>query len=249
MELAILPTLLWAVLGALERAYIDEGAGVGPMPSLDQWANLIRVIGSAGTNLRELPAMVRLSKRAVRSRLSSAARHGFVEQVKSGRGQTAVRLTVQGAEIAARWRLLQGAAEEKWRAQIGAGRTDSLRSCLERVVAIMQLEHPHYPASYGAADASIMGGNGKDWEGVLRKIGDSVSYLPLSALLSQTVVAFAMNYEERSPVPLSLATAGIKRIPPDGRPVHGLGHSVGISALRRHGFVRVTGVAGGEVNY
>ena len=59
MELATLPTLLWAVLGALERAYIDEGAGVGPMPSLDQWANLIRVIGSAGTDLRELPAMVR----------------------------------------------------------------------------------------------------------------------------------------------------------------------------------------------
>ena len=111
----------------------------------------------------------------------------------------------------------------------------------------MQLEHPHYPASYGAADASIMGGNGKDWEGLPRKIGDSVSYLPLSALLSQTVVAFAMNYEERSPVLLSLATAVIKRIPPDGRPVHGLGHSVGISALRRHGFVRVTGVAGGEV--
>ena len=188
------PHIAWAVLGALERAYIDEGAGVGSMPSLDQWANLIRVIGSAGTNLRKLPAKVRLSKRAVRSRLSSAARHGFVEEVTSGRGQTAVRLTVQGAEIAARWRLLQDAAEEKWRAQIGMGRTDSLRSCLERVVAIMQLEHPHYPASYGAADASIMGGNGKDWEGVPPQDRRQRFNLPLSALLSQTVVAFTRNY-------------------------------------------------------
>jgi hypothetical protein len=106
---------------------------------------------------------------------------------------------------------------------------------------------PPRPSQRWSGRRKYHGWKWEDWEGVPRKIGDSVSYLPLSALLSQTVVAFAMNYEERSPVPLSLATAVIKRIPPDGRPVPGLGHSVGISALRRHGFVRVTGVAGGEV--
>jgi hypothetical protein len=73
MDSATFPSLLWTALGDLERAYIDEGAGIGPMPSLDQWANLLRAIGSGGTNLRELPAMVRLSKRAVRLRLSFAA--------------------------------------------------------------------------------------------------------------------------------------------------------------------------------
>jgi len=247
MDSATFPSLLWTALGDLERAYIDEGAGIGPMPSLDQWANLLRAIGSGGTNLRELPAMVRLSKRAVRLRLSLAARHGFVEELQSGRGQSTVRLTVHGAGIASRWRLLQDAAEEKWRARIGVGRTDNLRSCLEQVVAIMPLEHPHYPASYGAADASITGGNGKDWEGVPRNNSDTVSYLPLSALLSQALVNFAMSYEERSPVALSLTIAVLRRIPRDGRPVHGIGHSVGISALRRHGFVGVTGAAGGKV--
>jgi len=247
MDSATFPSLLWTALGALERAYIDESAGVGPMPSLDQWANLLRAIGPGGTNLRELPAMVRLSKRAVRLRLSFAARHGFVDELQSGRGQSTVRLTVRGAGIVSRWRSLQDAAEKKWRARIGVRRVDKLRSCLEQVVAIMPLEHPHYPASYGAADASITGGNGKDWEGVPRNVGDTVSYLPLSALLSQALVNFAMSYEERSPVALSLTIAVIRRIPRDGRPMHGIGDSVGFSALRRHGFVGVTGAAGGEV--
>ncbi len=247
MDSTTFPSLLWTALGALERAYIDEGAGAGSMPSLDQWANLLRAIGSGGANLRELPAMVRLSKRALRLRLSFAARHGFVEEIKSGRGQSTVRLTVHGAGIASRWRLLQVAAEEKWRARIGVGRTDNLRSCLEQVVAIMPLEHPHYPASYGAADASITGGNGKDWKGVARNSGDTVSHLPLSALLSQALVNFAMSYEERSPVALSLTIGVIMRIRRDGRPVDEIGQSVGISALRRHGFVRVTAAPGVEV--
>jgi hypothetical protein len=48
-----------------------------------------------------------------------------------------------------------------------------------------------------------------------------------------------MDYETRSPVALSLSAAILVRIPAEGRPMEALGHSVGVSALRRHGFVRV----------
>jgi hypothetical protein len=170
-----------------------------------------------------------------------------VEEIKSGRGQSIVRLTDHWAGIASQWSLLQDSAEEKWRARIGVRRTANLRTYLQQVVAMMPLEHPHYPASYGAADASITGGNGKDWEAVPRHSGDTVSHLPLSALLSQALVNVAMNYEERSPVALSLATTVIMRIPRSGRLVHELGSSGGISALRRHGFVRVTTAARGGI--
>jgi hypothetical protein len=244
---AILPSLLWAVQGGLERAYINEGVGDGRMPSLDLWANLLRALDNAGTDRRELPVILRLSKRALRSRVSTAARHGWVEELQSGRGQVKVRLTVAGSDVAARWNSLQGSAEKRWRAEIGTNRTDRLRASLEQLVAALPLEHPHYPASYGAADASITGGNGQDWQPVPRGSGDTVSDLPLSALVSQALVAFAMNYEEKSPLALSLSGTVIRLIPPAGRPLQRLGDSAGISALVRHGFLRVSGNAGREI--
>jgi hypothetical protein len=125
--------------------------------------------------------------------------------------------------------------------------TERLRASLEQLVATLPLEHPHYPASYGAADASITGGNGQDWQPVPRGNGDTVSDLPLSALVSQALVAFAMSYEEKSPVALSLSGTVIRRIPPEGRSLHGPGDSAGISALVRHGFLRVRGNAGREI--
>jgi hypothetical protein len=151
-----------------------------------------------------------------------------------------VRLTVRGMEVASRWHSLQCAAEERWGAAIGAETTKNLRRSLQKVVAALPLEHPHYPATYGAADASITGGNGQDWKAVPRENGDSVPNLSISALLSQTLVAFAICYEEKSSLAHSLSASVIKRIPPEGRQLQGLGDSAGISALRRHRFLRVT---------
>lgn len=76
--------------------------------------------------------------------LSSAARKGWVEQLKSGGGQATLRLTVLGSDVAARWKPLQDAAEERWRAKISVDPSGRLRTALEEVVAKMPLEHPHY---------------------------------------------------------------------------------------------------------
>lgn len=244
---ANLPSLFWTALGGLEQAYSDGGAGVGEMPSVDLWANLLRAIGGAGADLRELPMVLRLSKRAVRSRVLSAARNGWAEEFKSGRGRATVRLTAHGSAVAARWKSLQDAAEKRWRAKVGFDNAGKLRVGLEEIVGKMPLEHPHYPASYGPADARITGGNGEDWTAVPRQSGDTVSHLPPAALVSQALVAFAIGYEERSPVALSLSATVIKLIPRHGRPLQGLGHSVGVAALARHGFVRVSINDGSEV--
>lgn len=225
-----LPALLWTTLKGLEKAHIDEGAGTGEMPSLDLWANLLRALIGAGADLRELPRVLRLSKRAVRSRLLSAARNGWAEALKSARGQATVRLTVHGFDVAARWESLQDAAEERWRAKVGFDKAVNLRAALENIVGKLPLEHPHYPAGYGAADARVTGGNGQDWKAVPRKSGHTVSKLPLSALLSQALVAFSTSYEKVSPVALSISAAVIKRIPPHGRPPQGLGYSAGVAA-------------------
>ncbi len=57
---ATLPSLPWNVLSGLERDYIAEGAGKDEMPSLDQWANPLRVLRATGIDYRELPALLRL---------------------------------------------------------------------------------------------------------------------------------------------------------------------------------------------
>jgi hypothetical protein len=242
-----LPSGLHAVLLGLERAYTEEGAGRPSVPSLDLWANLLRAVDPAGIDRRELPAILRLSKRAVRTRVSTVVRYGWVEELKTDRSEGIVRLTSRGSEVAARWKGLQQKAEDMWEARAGLHWLDKLRTSLEDLVAAFPLEHPHYPASYGPADASITGGNGVDWKPVHRSGANTVSDLPLSALVSQALVAFAMQYEELSPVALSLSTTVIRQIPAEGRPLQELGRSPGVSALIRHGFVRVSGPSGREI--
>jgi hypothetical protein len=175
MASTTLPSLLRVALDWLEREYVTEGAGRDGIPSVDGWANLLRVLDLGGVDRRELPTLTRLSQRAVQGRVSAAARRGWVEELVSGRGQRFIRLTEKGAEVVARWEPIQRAAEDGWRGQVGSDRATALSTALATVVAAFPLEHPHYPASYGTVDASITGGPGRDWKPVPRKGGDTVA--------------------------------------------------------------------------
>ncbi len=224
-----------------------EGAGRPPLPPLDLWANLLRVVSPAGIHRSHLPSLLRLSKRAFRTRLATAVRHGWVEEQKAGRGGAVVRLTPRGTAISERWQPLEQAAEARWSAAVSPESSARLRVALQALVAVLPLEHPHYPAGYGPADASVTGGNGDDWKPVPRGTGDTVSGLPFTALVSQALVAFAMNYEEHSPVAFALSRDVICRIPPSGLPLRNLGTSPGVSALIRHGFLHVSDVGASQV--
>ena len=237
--LSTLPSLLWNVIGGIEQEYTNEGAGKTLLPPLGMWANLLRAVNQAGTDRRELPATLRLSKRAVRTRASTAIRQGWVEELKLGPGQEIVRLTSCGADIQDRWSTVQRTAEERWQASVGIHSPGALHACFEELVAAFPLEYPHYPAGYGPADASITGRNGADWKEALRGAGDTVSHLPLSSLVSEAFVAFAMEYEKMSPIALSLSTDVIRRIHTEGRRLREIGLSPGLSALIRHGYVRM----------
>jgi hypothetical protein len=243
-----LPSLLWNIIGGLEHEYANQGAGMSLLPPLEMWANLLRAVNQAGIDRRELPATLRLSKRAVGTRVSTALRLRWVEELKLGPRQEIVRLAPRCSDIADRWNTVQRTAEERWQASVGIQSSGTLRACLEELVAAFPLEYPHYPAGYGPADASITGGNGADWKEVLRGEGDTVSHLPLSSLVSEALVAFAIGYEKMSPVALSLSTDVIQRIPAEGRPLREIGLSPGLSALRRHGYVRTDG-NGGKIAY
>lgn len=83
-----------------------------------------------------------------------------------------------------------------------------LRAPLVALVDRFELELPHYWVSYGTADPTVTGGrfrpgdegppripaHGADWEPVLRT-GKGAKDLPITALLSQALCNFAIDYE------------------------------------------------------
>src|ERR1700735_1758099 len=77
---------------------------------------------------------------------------------------------------------------------------------LEALVSQLELEHPHFPVPYGTADPTFSGGGpGVNWKPVAREAAFSVARLPVTALLSQALVAFAIEYERERRGPIQWA--------------------------------------------
>lgn len=232
-----LPSLLWSVLAGLDRAHRDHGAGAGARPSLELRSNLLRVIDDEGVPRRDLPEMLCLSKRAARSNVSFACRRGWVEELGQGRDRR-VRFTDAGRAVVRQWPSLREAAECTWEQRAGSGALERARQPLAVLVSNLPLEHPHYPASYGAADPRVTGGHGRDWKPVSRSKRDAATGLPLSALLSEALMAFALAYEDRAGVALPVAARVLCPMSDEGRDARSLDIPPGwLSALVRHGLL------------
>ena len=133
----------------------------------------------------------------------------------------------------------------------------SLRAPLVALVDRFELELPHYWVTYGTADPTVTGGryrpgsdgpprippHGADWEPVVRA-GKDASALSTTALVSQALCNFAIDYECIA-APLGWTILGLLPIDPkQGTPmkeVPPFAHlsGDGKSGLERHGVVKV----------
>ncbi len=251
-----LPTLLSRALGQL-TADLEAAAGVGPsVPSLAVWSNVVRCVAdrdSEGISERALPEAARISSRLSTAAITGAAGRGWITATDVGKGKNRhVELTGVGRAAAQAWPARLADLDTRWEAS-------PLRSAVEVLVGQLQFELPHFPASYGAADPSAVGGpfvqqakrkdgvpaHGTDWRPVARADGDTVSALPFTALLSQALMAFTIDYEDRFPWPLastatvlchlSAAPSPLADVPGDHR-IMGNGKSL----LERHLIASVT---------
>ena len=128
----------------------------------------------------------------------------------------------------------------------------------ESLVGELDLELPHHPISYGGVDVTITGGSyagatkdpdprvpahGTDWRPVLRTDASSAVGLPISALLSQLLVQFTIDYEGRGGFNLHSAIRVLRHVGDDGVPLASLdGEGItgdGRSLLERHDVVHV----------
>jgi hypothetical protein len=252
-----LPVLLSRVLGHVTTE-IEEDAGVGSdaaVPSLAVWSNVLRCVadgGSDGIDERALAGAARISRRLATAAVTGATRRGWTSVDTSGGKSRRVRLTDVGRAASSVWPARLASLDGEW-----AG--TPLRAALEELVQQLAYELAHFPASYGAADPSAVGGtfvpqskaadgvptHGKDWSPVLRADGDTVSSLPSTALLSQALMAFTIDYESRFPWPLASTMLVLCHLSDSPRPLadvpgdHGIAGN-GKSLLERHLIATVT---------
>ena len=191
-------------------------------PGLCTEAVLLRPLEGGPVAANELWRRGRTSKRAMKTIVNAAANHGLV--------------AVDGAVV----RLVRPLPPSE----------PALCPPLEALVSQLELEHPHFPVPYGTADPTFTGGPGVDWKPIPRASPSSVEGLPTTGLLSQALVAFAIDYEKQRHGPIQWAAnilRGMGDGPVDLPPLQKRGtHSVqnlerlGVVTVDRDKVVRLT---------
>jgi methyltransferase (TIGR00027 family) len=127
-----LPALLSRVLLSFAVEYERE-AGL----SLAVAANVLRVLGTEGTRLRDLPALTGTSKESVRWALGLLTRGDLVAEEPdpaASRGRVA-RLTPRGLDAQRLYHELTGEIERRWHDRFTPAMTTALRASLEPLAA------------------------------------------------------------------------------------------------------------------
>lgn len=245
------------VLGGLTA---ELAAQKGNVPSLAMWSTVVRCVGD-GIDDRALPEAARTSSRFATSAITRAVSQGWItaEPTPAARKTRRLQLSDAGKAATKIWTERLAALDARW-----AG--TPLRSALEQLVGRLPFELPHFPVSYGSADPSAIGGpyaqqvkrtagvpaHANDWKPVPRSDGDTVATLPLTALLSQALIAFTIDYEDRFPWPLTNTVNVLSHLSEEPRPLEEIpdGHGIagnGKSLTERHLIVAVTKKGGRQL--
>jgi DNA-binding MarR family transcriptional regulator len=126
-----LPALLARVLLSFAIEYESEAG-----QSLAAGATVLRVLGQAGTRLRDLPPMAGISKEAVSWALGVLTRSGLAaeEPDPAARRGKVARLTPRGQQAQHRYYELTAVIERRWRDRFGAETPGAIRTALEPLV-------------------------------------------------------------------------------------------------------------------
>jgi len=253
-----LPTLLSQTLVAFtveldnefERRIAAAGAGRGFLVSFVMWSNFMRFVEEDGLSVRDLSARAGIAKGSVHPSLAGMERWGYVvvgraagdSRPKPPRADLIVRPTARGRTAREVWRPLPQLVEDRWRERFGADAVDRVRDAVAAVLGQLEVSLPrylpvlgfgllpaHFDAGAGAADAAV---------------GD----LDLPALLSKLLLAFALDFERESELPMAMSADVVGVLDEQGQRVRDLPRrsgvskeatSIGLGFLDRRGYVVV----------
>jgi hypothetical protein len=209
-----------------ERRMADSGFP-GARLSLVVWSNWMRFLVDGGVLVRDLIRKALASQERMKHHLGCLERWGFVvlqpsaasdrptarrakrsprahrEGWGSGRGIRAdwiVRLTSAGQKAAEIWSPLLDEIEARWQTRFGKEKLDRLRDTLRAVVDKLDLELPHgLPGAWPAAETFPP------------RVTRDRATLSLPTLLSQSLLAFTIEFDHESIAPLELS-ANVLRV-------------------------------------
>jgi DNA-binding MarR family transcriptional regulator len=210
-------------------------AGPGPQPwlvSLVMWSNCMKYIGPDGVQLGELERLAR-----TRTNLAGMQRWGYIV-VTPGRtdrdrkrpGPDAiVRATAAGRRAQEIWGLLFGVIDDRWRDRFGEDAIADLRAALAAIADKLDHDLPECLPILGYALFSA--GRHSSFQPRTNQNArpDGDANLPLSALLSRVLLAFAIDFERDSLVSLAMSANVLRVLTDDGARVRDLPTLTGVS--------------------
>ena len=187
-----------------------DGAPAPWLVSLVMWENCMRYVTAEPITVGDLEARARTG-----TNLDGMRRWGYItidgtarKAHNGGPGRNAVlRATAAGLRARETWRPLPGFIEQRWRERLGADQLSRLRDPLTSMVSRLDPGLPDCLPILGAALLS----QGPDPRLPPRPDGTAPEALPLSALLSRVLLAFALEYEREAGLSLAVA-ANVLRV-------------------------------------
>jgi hypothetical protein len=243
-----LPTLLSQVLVAYTIEFDNEFERLMPhktstsrsphaprdapwLVSLVMWSNFMRCVGEHGITVGELQRLARVAKPS----LAGMQRWGYVvvapdpadRRPKPPGRDWLVRPKPQGLKAQQVWPALFGVMEQRWQMRFGADAIRAMRTSLAALISQLEYEPPEYlpVLGYGLVTppphAGAQQARGRD--------AASESELPLSALLSGVLFAFAIEFESASELSLALCANVLRVLAHAGIRVRDLPRLAGVS--------------------
>ena len=234
-----------------ERRFAEAGIGRRFGVSLVMWSNFMRFVGD-GIGAGELPAVAGLPKARLLSTLGGLERWRYVTvgprsgQKRDGYGSArglradwVVRPTQAGRVAVQIWRPLPVEIERRWEDRFGSA-AGELKDSLRAIVAGLDVSLPEYLPIVGSPNGMIAE---VDPRGPKIAAADH-----LSALLSQVLLAYTLDFEQRSELSLPLSANVIRVLDENGTALKDLPLAAGVSKeavamamtfLTKNGYVAV----------
>jgi methyltransferase (TIGR00027 family) len=206
-----------------------SGQGDGPwLTSVAMFENCLRFVTDQPITVGELETLARTG-----TNLDGMRRWGYItiegtaRKIHDGRpGPGAVlRATPRGLRVRQVWQPLPPAIEQRWTERFGASQIGELRQAL---IAVAGQLDPGLPDTLPIL-GQVMFSRGPDPALPPRPEPSDVATLPLSALLSRVLLAFALDYEASSGVSLAVGANLLRILREDGIRLRDLPLMAGIS--------------------
>jgi len=216
----------------------DYGRSAGAPPdapwlvSLAMWACSLRLIPDEGITVAELSRAARTG-----ANLPGLRRWRYLTfdpeptRSKQPAKDAVIRLTTHGRMARDEWGRVTSEVEGRWRDRFGAETVRALRGALEAVAARLPAGLPDsLPIlKYGLLSSPSEEVPGGDAEAAPGAGAEGVAGLPLWALLSRVLLAFAIEYESESPLSLAISANVLRVLTAAGVRVRDVPDLAGIS--------------------